>query len=227
MSPRNSNGNQQPEPAERSCIGRSATLILLAFAAACGGDAFPTAPAPAANSDVFENPAAQGETPGTSTSAEDRSAPTDNLDELHRIEEIAGHIVAIGLPEQLQATEGATQRINATLRLETGEAMPAGKLRWSSADPKVATVDAEGFLTAWSPGSTEIFAAALGKTSAIDVEVFSSSVATIELNAISLQLAPGETFQLCADLQDRDGAGGLADLPFSLSPSASRPQRTT
>ena len=203
--PCSSNDNQQPELAKRSCIGRLATLTLLAFAAACSGDAFPTSPAPAADFDVFDNPPAQGETPGTSTSAEDRSDPTDNLDELQRIEEIAGRIVAIGLPERLQATEGATQRISATFRLETGEAMPAEKLRWSSADPKVATVDAEGLLTAWSAGSTKIFAAALGKHSIIDVQVRSSSVATIELNATSLHLAPGETFQLRADLSDRSG----------------------
>lgn len=80
------------------------------------------------------------------------------------------------------------------------------KPKWLSGDPKVATVDAEGVVTAAAEGHTTIIAS-LGNdlSSACDVKVLNRAIAAFELTPVTVILKAGETQRLTATIRDPMG----------------------
>ncbi|MFI5119228.1 MAG: Ig-like domain-containing protein [Thermoanaerobaculia bacterium] len=78
--------------------------------------------------------------------------------------------------------------------------------KWLSGDPKVATVDAEGVVTAAAEGHTTIIAS-LGNdvSSACDVKVLHRVIAAFELTPVTLILRVGETQRITATIRDSTG----------------------
>ena len=66
---------------------------------------------------------------------------------------------------------GATRRLSAVAVASSGRPIPGAPIAWSSTDPGVASVDADGLVTALSPGRADIVASYSGVASRAQVRV--------------------------------------------------------
>jgi acetyl esterase/lipase len=94
-------------------------------------------------------------------------------------EQTAG-VVVEGPPEVVEVTVSPGQasllmeqtvQLSAVARDEGGDPVPGATVAWSSADPDVATVDADGRVTAMAPGTATITAASAGRSGTAEVAV--------------------------------------------------------
>ncbi|AKU90026.1 hypothetical protein AKJ08_0413 [Vulgatibacter incomptus] len=84
--------------------------------------------------------------------------------------------------------------------------IPVGRVAWTSSDPVVATVDAEGRVTGLSPGVATIAAKAGSATASSRVAVERPVVAAIEIQGASaVELIVGQRLQLAAIVRDANG----------------------
>ncbi len=106
-------------------------------------------------------------------------------------------------PESLTfRSPGDTAMVTATVTDANGHAIEAPEVVWVSADPSVAGVDADGLVTAMSPGSTEVTATSGGVAAGVVVTVESRSSISIQPAALRFA-ALGDTARLTA----RDSTG--------------------
>src|SRR5664279_1078971 len=100
---------------------------------------------------------------------------------------------------------GTKMALVAEVRDAKGNLSPL-KLKWVSGDPKVATVDADGVVTAGSEGRTTIIAS-LGNdvSAACDVKVLHREIGAFELTPVTLILKVGETQRMTATIKDLTG----------------------
>jgi uncharacterized protein YjdB len=116
---------------------------------------------------------------------------------------------------------GTKMALVAEIKDSKGNAAPF-KPRWTSADPKVATVDTDGVVTSGAEGRTTIIAS-LGndQSSASDVRVLHREIATFEISPLTLILKVGEVQRITAVVKD---ASGLAVEDAALSWTSSDPK---
>jgi len=100
---------------------------------------------------------------------------------------------------------GTKMALVAEVRDAKGNLSPL-KLKWVSGDPKVATVDADGIVTAGTEGRTTVIAS-LGNdvSSACDVKVLHREIGAFELTPVTLILKVGETQRVTATIKDLTG----------------------
>jgi len=100
---------------------------------------------------------------------------------------------------------GTKMALVAEVRDAKGNLSPL-KLKWMSGDPKVATVDADGVVTAGAEGRTTVIAS-LGNdvSSACDVKVLHREIGAFELTPVTLILKVGETQRMTATIKDLTG----------------------
>jgi uncharacterized protein YjdB len=100
---------------------------------------------------------------------------------------------------------GTKMTLAAEVRDAKGNLTPL-KLKWTSGDPRVATVDAEGVVTAGAEGQTTIIAS-LGNdvSSACDVKVLHREIGSFELVPVTMILKVGETQRMTATIKDLAG----------------------
>ena len=79
-------------------------------------------------------------------------------------------------------------------------------VRWSSSDESVATVDANGAITARRPGTATLTASCEGQEASATVEVTEPRAATVSIDEETAPLEVGEECQLRAIVRDADGA---------------------
>jgi uncharacterized protein YjdB len=105
----------------------------------------------------------------------------------------------------LVGAPGTKMALVAEVRDARGNLSPL-KLKWISGDPKVATVDADGVVTAGAEGRTTIIAS-LGNdvSSACDVKVLHREIDAFELTPVTLILKVGETQKMTATIKDLTG----------------------
>ncbi|MEJ2239126.1 MAG: Ig-like domain-containing protein [Gemmatimonadales bacterium] len=199
---------------ERPSVFQVTGLLLLAPLAACRADAVPTGP------DSFSSSAYAPSEPASNGNGGEAGSAGRDQSSSDEVNASSGRLVAIVLPDRIQIVEGQTHQLSASFQYDGGVTRPSQKVKWSSADPSVATVDADGLLTAWSAGTVEISVSALGKVGGIAVNISSSSVDVIQLNATSVELAPGESFQFWVDLFDRAGRRLVKKVNWSSSDPA-------
>jgi uncharacterized protein YjdB len=112
-----------------------------------------------------------------------------------------------------------------------GEVRDAGgnlsplKVKWVSGDPKVATVDADGIVTAGAEGRTTVIAS-LGSdvSAACDVKVLHREIGAFELTPLTLILKVGETQKMTATIKD---VTGLVIEDAALAWTTSDPKTAT
>ena len=130
-------------------------------------------------------------------------------------------------PTQVTLAQGQNATITATLldQLDSAFAtLPAGvALRWTSADPLIATVDANGKVTGDSTGGTQITADVSGDfghfSATAGVTVLpNASVAAIIVTPASPTVASGTTLQLTATVED--SAGNPLAVPVTWASGA-------
>jgi len=105
----------------------------------------------------------------------------------------------------LVGAPGTKMALVAEVRDARGNLSPL-KLKWISGDPKVATVDADGVVTAGAEGRTTIIASLDNDvSSACDVKVLHREIDAFELTPVTLILKVGETQKMTATIKDLTG----------------------
>ena len=113
---------------------------------------------------------------------------------------------------------GTNTSLTATAVDANGGVLPNVPVAWSSSNPAVATIDANGVLTALSVGSTQVTASAGSSSATATVRVI-NRVATIVMSPDPASVVAARTLQLVADPKAADGtdAGNLTDRKISWS----------
>lgn len=100
---------------------------------------------------------------------------------------------------------GDTLRLFAAVRDRNGVLMPSVRVTWRSLDPQVATINANGLVTAAAEGTTTI-EARLDTLSARVPVVVTRAPGAIIVTPDSTNIAEGDTVRLAATVKDRNGA---------------------
>lgn len=125
------------------------------------------------------------------------------------------------LPESARlSTVGETVQLEAVVYDSGDAAIPGEAVSWSSSEPAVATVDANGLVTAVSRGTTQVKATSGNASMLAPVSVvFVREAFSITLNISAATLTEvGQGLQLVALVYDADGAA-IPDAPVSWSSS--------
>ncbi len=110
-------------------------------------------------------------------------------------------------PGSASLVVGGTVQLAATARDASGNVLSGRAVAWSSATPAVATIDANGLVTAVSPGTSDMTATVDGVTATATITVTSVAVASVSVTPGSASLNTGGTVQLTAT--PRDAAGNV------------------
>jgi uncharacterized protein YjdB len=96
--------------------------------------------------------------------------------------------------------------LSATPRAADGSALLGRTIAWSSDDDTIATVDANGDVTALAPGVTLIRATVEGKVGFAAISVTPRPVASVEIQEGDQNISRGSSVQLSATTRDAGGA---------------------
>ena len=88
----------------------------------------------------------------------------------------------------------------------SGATVAAGAPRWTSSDPSIGRVSADGVFTAVAPGSVTVTATIGGVSGSTSLEVGAPSVASISVEPAQLSLTQGDRATLRAQPRGRSGA---------------------
>ena len=108
---------------------------------------------------------------------------------------------------------GKTLKINAMLKPSDS----AVSVKWISSDPKVATVDENGLVTAVSSGTATITAEADGKTAQAVITVPAIKVTSVTLSKSSLNLLVGDSYDLQSTVSPNNATNKEVDWKSSDS----------
>ena len=114
------------------------------------------------------------------------------------------------------AALGATTHLKVAAQDANGHSISA-ELAWESADPKIATVDADGWVTAQDNGTTTISVVSGPVTASASVTVRQRLTAVIVSTAAATLEALGEQVQLVANAHDADGRTMAAEVRWNSS----------
>lgn len=171
--------------------------LVASFSFACGGE--PPSAAPDAGVEV--------ETPDAGEPGADAGTPI-------------GSIVVLPDPDLfclnncLTLYAGTERLFVAVVKDVDGNTLEGVPVTWSSSDEAIATVSANGVVTAKAEGATSIIAAANGIGGETMIQVLPAQVAKLTVTPASAQVARGATVQLSATAEDEHG-NVLSDVPFS------------
>ena len=108
-------------------------------------------------------------------------------------------------PGVAQVEVGATTTITAEVRDQNGALMSGKTPTWTSSNPAIATIDANGVLTGVAPGSVSLTATVEGKNGASIANVIPLAVTSVSITLPGGPLLPGQTSALVLTLKDRNG----------------------
>ncbi len=97
---------------------------------------------------------------------------------------------------------GATTQLSAVTRDANNNVLSGGVVTWSSDNSGIASVDANGLVSAVSAGGTRITASSEGKTGSVSLAVTAVPVASVTVSLANPTLTPGATTQATATLRD-------------------------
>ena len=108
-------------------------------------------------------------------------------------------------PPHVDAGPGGQAQFSATAYDAAQNPLPGRAITWSTSNAAVATVDANGKMTAVSSGSATITATCEGKNGAATVSVAQAAVASVAVAPGTLTMSVGQTTQYTATLTDASG----------------------
>jgi len=111
---------------------------------------------------------------------------------------------------------GRTVPLRVTGMHADGSERPGLSATWQSANPKVATINRFGDVTAVGPGTTTVTAEAEGATARMTVTVVANPVAKVEITVAESQVRQGDVVRLTAVAKRANGSA-VADAPISWS----------
>ncbi|MBY0490953.1 MAG: Ig-like domain-containing protein [Gemmatimonadaceae bacterium] len=100
---------------------------------------------------------------------------------------------------------GATTKLSASALDAGGAVLPQRTITWSSGAPSVATVAADGTVSAVGAGTALIFASAEGKLASATITVSNSTVSTFTVTPATPTIIAGQAADLTATLRDPNG----------------------
>jgi len=109
------------------------------------------------------------------------------------------------LPEHVDAVPGVKTPLTGIAYDAAQNALTDRAIIWSSSNDLVATVDANGMVTAVAPGSATITGTAEGKSDVTSVTVTQAPVATVAVIPNPLQMSVSQSTQLTAVARDANG----------------------
>lgn len=101
---------------------------------------------------------------------------------------------------------GTPVRANAVTRAASGAVLTDRAITWTSSNPTVATVGADGTVTTLVPGTTTITAASEGRSGGATLTVLAPAVATVTLDRDSLDVPLRASVTLIATAREASGA---------------------
>jgi uncharacterized protein YjdB len=118
-------------------------------------------------------------------------------------------VASVGVtPPTAELIVGGTQQLTATPRDAAGNPLTGRTVTWQSSNPGVATVDANGLVTAVAPGTATIRATSEGQTGTATVTVRTPPpppVATVTVTPDQATIEEGDTVRLRATARDAAG----------------------
>src|SRR6266516_1475390 len=108
-------------------------------------------------------------------------------------------------PSAATVPVGGTQQLTATPLDANGNPLSGRTITWTTSAPGVATVDANGLVSAVATGSATITATSEGKSGTAAITVSSTPVASVAVSPASATLIVGATQQLTATPLDANG----------------------
>jgi uncharacterized protein YjdB len=108
-------------------------------------------------------------------------------------------------PPQLNVAPGAHFQLTATAYDAAQNPLSGRAIAWNTSSASVATVDANGMMTAVAPGSASITATSEGKIGVATITVSQAGVATVTVSPAPLSMSVGQVTQLTATLTDNLG----------------------
>lgn len=114
---------------------------------------------------------------------------------------VASVVVA---PAATTLAAGQTQQLTATPRDGAGTLLTGRNVVWTSSAPAVATVSANGVVTAVGGGTSTVTASVEGVLGAATINV-PVPIATMSVSPATTRMTPGQTTQLTANLKDAAG----------------------
>jgi uncharacterized protein YjdB len=117
-------------------------------------------------------------------------------------------------PESLALTPGAARALNATVLDEIGTTLPNEGIHWSAEDPRVASVSAQGVVTAVGVGKTHIAASKSGKSAVAQISVSALPPTLVRVSPTTSNMFVGGSVTLSAEVRDAGGAI-LTDYPVT------------
>lgn len=106
---------------------------------------------------------------------------------------------------QLSIYVGQTVQLSVSLRDVTGGTLTGRSISWTSTTPLVATITAQGLVTAVAPGTATVTATVEGKTATTTLVVSPVPVQSVSITPPTGSLYTGQTLQLAATARDSAG----------------------
>ncbi|MDT5061835.1 MAG: hypothetical protein QOH63_2294 [Acidobacteriota bacterium] len=114
-------------------------------------------------------------------------------------------------PATVQVSVGGTLKLNATPRVSNGNPRNDVAVSWVSETPRIATVDAAGFVTGVAPGKASLRASADGTNRMVTVQVIANPVRNLSITPASTTARTGDVVHFMAKAQN--ARGGVVNNP--------------
>lgn len=109
-------------------------------------------------------------------------------------------------PVGAELTVGGTLKLWATPRVSNGNPRTDVAVAWTSESPRVAMVDAAGFVTGLAPGKATIRAAAGGVNNAVTIQVSPNPVRSLSISPSTRNVRTGDVVRFIASAKNARGA---------------------
>lgn len=109
------------------------------------------------------------------------------------------------LPSELSLAAGETATFRTLLLSREGRELEGRPVTWTTSDPKVATVNAEGVLSARAVGTVTVTASSGKRSGSASVKVIPPAVASVEISPRDLSLEAGDAANVQAAPLDAQG----------------------
>lgn len=117
------------------------------------------------------------------------------------------HVARIDLdPVTAQVSVGGTLKLNATPRAANGNPRNDLAVTWTSDTPRIATVDAAGFVTGVAPGKATLRASADGSNRMVTVQVTANPVRSLSIEPASTNVRTGDVVHFSARARNIKGS---------------------
>ena len=108
-------------------------------------------------------------------------------------------------PSSASLVIGSTVQLSATTKDASGNTLTGRTVTWSTSDASIASVDANGLVTAHATGTATITATSETKSATAQVTVTQAPVATVAVSPAGVRMALNGTTQLTATTSDASG----------------------